>query len=89
LSKWLRKKFPGNMRNEMVLIHNHLNTPTVKSAKLMMEKAGLEVIYTTPYCSGLSGGRIGGILKIIGNALWPLSIKRVALAPSIFLVARG
>ena len=83
---WMRKKFPGNMGNR-VLCHNHLNTFSLDSAKLLMEKAGLRVIYVSPYCSGLTGGRLGKILKIFGKLMWIISFKRIVLAPSIFIVA--
>jgi 2-polyprenyl-3-methyl-5-hydroxy-6-metoxy-1,4-benzoquinol methylase len=88
LSGWLRRRFPGNMQQDRVLIHNHLITPTVKSATLMMELAGLEVIHAGIYCSGLSGGRLGKALKVVGQVLWPLSGRRIAFAPSVFVVGR-
>ena len=88
LSGWLRRRFPGNMQQGRVLIHNHLITPTVKSATMMMEQAGLEVIHAGIYCSGLSGGRLGKILKLVGKLLWPLSGHRIAFAPSVFVVGR-
>ena len=84
---WIRKRFPGNMVDNRVLIHNHLNTFSLESAKLMMKQAGLRVIFISPYCSGLSGGRLGHILKFAGKLLWMLSFERIVLAPSIFIVA--
>ncbi len=86
-NSWMRKKFPGNMDNR-VLCHNHLNTFSLKSAQLMMEKAGFNVIYITPYCSGLSGGKLGKILKYLGIIVWFLSFKKIVLAPSLFVVAK-
>jgi ubiquinone/menaquinone biosynthesis C-methylase UbiE len=86
-SAWMRRKFPGNMRDGMVLIHNHLNTFSLDAAKLMMEKAGLRVIFISPYCSGLNGGRLGRIIKTVGKLLWLISFKKIAFAPSLFLVA--
>lgn len=84
---WMRKNFPGNMVGNHVLIHNHLNTFSLDSAKLMMEKAGLRIIFTSPYCSGLRGGRLGKILKIVGKLIWLISFKKIIFAPSIFIVA--
>jgi 2-polyprenyl-3-methyl-5-hydroxy-6-metoxy-1,4-benzoquinol methylase len=84
---WMRRSFPGNMEGGRVLIHNHLNTFSLKSAILMMEKAGLSVIHITPYCSGLSGGILGRVLKLVGRILWVISFKKIAFAPSIFIVA--
>jgi len=86
LSEWMRRKFPGNMDGR-VLCHNHLITPSLISAKLMMKKAGLRVVHAAPYCSGLSGGLAGKILRTTGKVLWVLSFKQIVFAPSIFLVA--
>jgi ubiquinone/menaquinone biosynthesis C-methylase UbiE len=83
---WLMRRLPGNMEGR-VLCHNHITTPSLTSARLMMEKAGLRVIYSSPYCSGLRGGRLGNILRVAGKVLWILSFKRIVFAPSIFLVA--
>lgn len=85
-SSWMMRKAPGNMQGR-VLCHNHITTPSLRSAVLMMEKAGLKVVYAAPYCSGLNGGRLGPILKILGRVAWVTSFKRVIFAPSIFLVA--
>jgi len=87
LAKWMRRKLPGNMDGSRVLCHNHMITPSLKSARLMMKKAGLKVIYAAPYCSGLSGGSAGKILRIAGKVLWIFSFKQIVFAPSIFLVA--
>src|SRR5487761_711767 len=86
LGGWMRRKLPGNMDGS-VLRHNHMITPSLISARLMMKKAGLKVIYAAPYCSGLSGGRAGKILIMAGKVLWILSFKQIVFAPSIFLVA--
>src|SRR5204862_421609 len=67
LAKWMRRKLPGNMDGSRVLCHNHMITPSLKTARLMMKKAGLKVIYAAPYCSGLSGGSAGKILRIAGK----------------------
>lgn len=84
---WMMRKAPGNIEAGRVLCHNHITTPSLRSAKLMMEKAGLRVVHTAPYCSGLNGGRLGQILRLAGNVVWGMSFKRIVFAPSIFLVA--
>src|SRR5260370_25471328 len=63
---WLMRRFPGNMEGR-VLCHNHITTPSLTSARLMMEQAGLRVIYASPYCSGLRGGGLGNILRLVGK----------------------
>jgi 2-polyprenyl-3-methyl-5-hydroxy-6-metoxy-1,4-benzoquinol methylase len=83
---WLMRKAPGNMEGR-VLCHNHITTPSLRSATLMMKKAGLQVIHAEPYCSGLSGGRVGRVLRVLGRVIWVLSLRRIVFAPSIFLVA--
>ena len=83
---WMRRKYPGNTQEGRVLIHNHLNTFSVGSARLVMEKAGLRVIYISPWGAGLRGGRLGKVLRLVGNILWIVSFKTIAFAPSIFVV---
>lgn len=83
---WMRKQFPGNMTNR-VLCHNHINAFSLNSVKLMLEKAGLRVVFTSPYCSGFSGGLLGKILKIVGKLTWFMSFKKIVFAPSIFVLA--
>jgi 2-polyprenyl-3-methyl-5-hydroxy-6-metoxy-1,4-benzoquinol methylase len=84
---WMRRKFPGNMQGDMVLIHNHINTFSLDAARVMMEKAGLRVIFISLYCSGLRGGRLGKMIKYIGKLIWLISFKKIILAPSIFIAA--
>ena len=86
--EWMRRKFPGNMQGDMVLIHNHINTFSLDAARLIMEKAGLKVVFIAPYCSGLRGGLLGKIIKYMGKLIWLLSLKKIILAPSIFVVAQ-
>lgn len=86
LSGFMFKRFPGHM-TWRVLCHNHITTPSPTSARLMMEQAGLRVVHVEPYCSGLSGGGVGKLLRVAGKVLWWLSGKRIVFAPSIFLVA--
>jgi len=86
-NEWMRRTFPGNMQGDMVLIHNHINTFSIKAARLLMEKAGLKVVFIAPYCSGLRGGLLGKMIKCIGTLVWLLSFKKIILAPSIFIAA--
>ena len=74
------------MQEGRVLIHNHLNTFSVGSTRLMLEKAGLSVIFISPRVAGLRGGRLGKVLRLFGKILWIVSCKRIAFAPSIFVV---
>jgi 2-polyprenyl-3-methyl-5-hydroxy-6-metoxy-1,4-benzoquinol methylase len=85
-SGFMFRRFPGHM-TWRVLCHNHITTPSPTSARLMMEKAGLTVVHTEPYCSGLSGGAVGRLLRAAGKAIWWLSFKQIVFAPSIFVVA--
>jgi 2-polyprenyl-3-methyl-5-hydroxy-6-metoxy-1,4-benzoquinol methylase len=87
IAGYMRRKYPGNMEEGRVLVHNHLITPSMKSVKLMMKKAGLKLVHLSPYCSGLSGGRLGKGLKLAGKVLWVASFGRVAFAPSVFAIA--
>lgn len=84
-SAWMRRHMPGNMQGGRVLIHNHINTFSVRSAALMLRKAGLRPVYVTSV--GWRGGRAGRACSLVGDALWALSGHRVAFAPSIFMVA--
>jgi 2-polyprenyl-3-methyl-5-hydroxy-6-metoxy-1,4-benzoquinol methylase len=86
LSSWMMRNVSGNMDGR-VLCHNHITTPSLNSVRLMMQKAGLKVVHAEPYCSGLSGGRVGRVLRLAGRALWPLSFRKIVFAPSIFAVA--
>lgn len=87
LSSWAMKHAPGNMPSSRVLCHNHIITPSLKSVRLMMQKAGLSVVHAEPYCSGLTGGQVGRLLRASSKIVWPLSLRRVVFAPSIFAVA--
>lgn len=84
-SGWMRKNMPGNMQEGRVLVHNHINTFSVNSVALMIEKAGLKVKYISPI--GWRGGYIGKIGHLIAYLLWLFSHKSIAFAPSIFFVA--
>jgi len=84
-SGWMRKNMPGNMQEGRVLVHNHINTFSVNSVTLMIEKAGLKVKYISPI--GWRGGYIGKVGRLIAYLLWLFSHKRIAFAPSIFFVA--
>lgn len=86
-SAWMREHMPGNMEGGRALVHNHINTFSVKSAKVMMEKAGLKTIYVSSI--GWRGGRIGKICRSIGSLLWICSRYNIAFAPSIFIVANN
>jgi 2-polyprenyl-3-methyl-5-hydroxy-6-metoxy-1,4-benzoquinol methylase len=83
---WLWKHLPGNMQHRHVLIHNHITTPSLRAARLLLTKAGLKVLYARPYCGGMDGGRAGKFLKLVGKVVWRLSGGRIAFAPSIILV---
>ena len=83
LNAWVRRKYPGNMQEGRVLIHNHVNTFSVTSARLLLEKAGLTVIFISPWGAGLRGGRLGKVLRLIGRILWIASFKVIAFAPKI------
>lgn len=82
---WMRKNMPGNMQGGRVLVHNHINTFSVNSVTLMIEKAGLKVRYIRSI--GWRGGHLGKVGRLIAYLLWLFSHKRIAFAPSIFLVA--
>lgn len=62
--------------------------PSMTSARMIMERAGLEVIWPGPYCSGLSGGAFGKLLKLAGRIIWIISAHRVTFAPSVFVIGR-
>ena len=82
----MMRNLAGNMDGR-VLCHNHITTPSLTSLSMIIDKAGLRVVHAEPYCSGLSGGRVGRMLRMAGKALWPLSLHRIVFAPSIFAVA--
>ena len=86
VSSWMMRNLAGNMEGR-VLCHNHITTPSLASTSMMMDKAGLRVVHVEPYCGGLSGGRVGRMLRMAGKVLWRLSSNRIVFAPSIFAVA--
>src|SRR5665213_331487 len=81
----MRKILPGNMLEGMALIHNHINTFSIKSASLMIEKSGFRIIHIGSI--GWRGGRIGKICENIGGLLWSTSRHHIAFAPSILTVS--
>jgi len=85
-AEYMRRKFPGNMEEGRVLIHNHLITPSRKGVEIMMKKAGLRLVHSSP-CSGLGGGTLGKVLKLAGRVFWVASFGRIVFAPSIFALA--
>lgn len=84
-SSWLRRHFPGNMQGGRVLIHNHINTFSVRSVTRMLQQAGLRPVFLSSV--GWRGGKAGKLFHGIGKIVWKMSLKTIAFAPSIFVVA--
>jgi 2-polyprenyl-3-methyl-5-hydroxy-6-metoxy-1,4-benzoquinol methylase len=86
LGTLFRRLMPGNMQEGRVLCHNHINTFSAESAKRMMMRGGFEPIHVAAI--GWRGGRIGSVLRLMGDILWTISGRNIAFAPSIFVVGR-
>jgi 2-polyprenyl-3-methyl-5-hydroxy-6-metoxy-1,4-benzoquinol methylase len=82
----LRRRLPGNMQGGRVLCHNHINTFSTDSARRMLIRGGFDPVYVASV--GWHGGRIGTVLKLMGDVVWTTTGGKTAFAPSIFVVGR-
>lgn len=85
-AKYLARRFLGKVnRSFQVLPHTHIFTFSPASVSMVLQKAGFEPIFVSP--TGWHGRwrLVGGLLS---QWLWRLSRRRIALAPSVFALAR-